>query len=216
MQIKGAIFDLDGTLLDSMWVWERVDREFLAKRGFSVPPDYGDAIAPLGFPAAAAYTVKRFGLQEEPQAIMKEWNEMAVWEYSHEVGLKPNAERFLKRLKEAGIGLAVATASHEELFLPALHNNGILELFDAVVTVHEVKRGKGFPDIYERAADLLGLPAKDCAVFEDIYAGVMGARMGGFQVVGVRDASSAGDEMRIREAADYYIKDYAEMDPVLF
>lgn len=214
MKKKGAIFDLDGTLLDSMWVWERVDAEFLAKRGFTVPEDYGETISPLGFFAAAEYTIQRFGLTETPEDILNEWNAMAIREYSEEIQLKPGAGKLLERLKRDGIRLAVATASHEELFVPALKKNGILELFDAVVTVQEVKRGKGFPDIYERAAGKLALAPAECVVYEDIYAGIAGAKDGGFQAVGVYDAFSARDEAKIRERADYYIRDYAELEKI--
>ena len=202
---------MDGTLLDSMGVWERVDREFLAKRGYEVPDDYGITIAPMGFHGAAEYTIRRFGLAERAEDILREWNEMARKEYAETVGLKPNAGRYLRYLAGKGVRLAVATASHEELFLPALKHHEILELFGAIVTVYEVKRGKGFPDVYEKAAEKIGLDPGDCVVFEDIYAGVKGARDGGFQVIGVYDAMSAGDEDKIRELAGEYIKDFAQL-----
>lgn len=211
MKAKGAIFDLDGTILDSMGVWERVDREFLAKRGYEVPEDYGITIAPMGFHKAAEYTIERFGLKERAEDILREWNELARREYAEVVELKPNAGRYLRYLAERGVRLAVATASHEELFLPALRHLGILDLFEAVVTVYEVKRGKGFPDVYEEAARRIGLAPADCLVFEDIYAGVKGAYDGGFEVIGVYDEMSAEDEGKIRGLAKRYITDFAQL-----
>ena len=73
MEIKGAIFDLDGTLLDSMWVWNQVDIDFLGKRGFDVPPDYPKAIAAMGFHETAEYTIKRFDLKEKVKDVIAEW-----------------------------------------------------------------------------------------------------------------------------------------------
>ena len=87
-QYKGAIFDLDGTLLDSMRVWDDIDVAFLKKRGLEVPPDYQEAITPLGFLEAARYTIRRFGFPETPEELIQEWHQMAVDAYTYEVELK--------------------------------------------------------------------------------------------------------------------------------
>ena len=208
---QGAIFDLDGTLLDSMWAWTKVDEVFLAKRGIAMPSDYGAAIAPLGFEKAAGYTIERFGLKESVEAILKEWDELVRYEYANEVALKPGAYEYLKKLKNSGIRIAAATASKRDLFLPTLRRNGILEWFDAIVTTDEVARGKGWPDVYLEAAKRLALAPEACLVFEDIIAGVKAASDGGFDVIGVYDASSASDEERIRALTVRYITDFSQM-----
>ena len=111
-EIKGAIFDLDGTLLDSSWVWDKVDVRFLGERGFEVPADYVDAISPLGAKRAAVYTIERFGLYDEnPDEIVREWIEMAKQEYANEVICKPLAKEYLENLHRRGIKMAVATSS---------------------------------------------------------------------------------------------------------
>ena len=104
-QYKGAIFDLDGTLLDSMRVWEDIDVAFLKKRGLEVPPDYQEAITPLGFLEAARYTIRRFGFPETPEELIQEWHQMAVDAYTYEVELKDGAAEYLRYLKEKGIRL---------------------------------------------------------------------------------------------------------------
>lgn len=205
---QGAIFDLDGTILDSMWVWEAVDREFLGRRNLEVPKDYVDAIAPLGFERAAEYTIKRFALPQSVEEIVAEWYQMARDAYQNRVGLKDGAGEYLEYLKARSIPMAVATSSDESLFIPALRRNGIYDFFDAFVTVKEVARGKGFPDIYEEAARRIGCVPGRCVVFEDIRQGIEGAAAGGFGTVAVHEKHSADDQEQLRAAADYYIYSY--------
>lgn len=202
---KGAIFDLDGTLLDSMYVWNKIDRDFLGKRGFEVPPDYIDIITPMGFHETARYTIERFGLNESEDAVIDEWNAMAIDEYSHFVKLKPNAREFLLSLRERGIKLAVATATMPELCYAALKNNGIEDLFDNITFISEVGRGKGFPDVYLKAAEKMGVSPSECAVFEDIPTGIAGANAGGFYTVGVYEKTSAHFEDIMKKTANEFI-----------
>lgn len=188
--IEGAVFDLDGTLLDSSWVWEKVDEKFLGDRGFQVPDDYVDEISPLGAERAAVYTIERFGLNEDKNDIVREWIEMAKKEYATEVVCKPYAKEFLEELHKLNIKMAVATSSDRELFMKTLEREGILKYFQKIVTVDEVERGKGYPDIYEEAARRIKVNPHKCLVFEDILAGVTGASLGEFNVVAVFDEKS--------------------------
>lgn len=207
----GAIFDLDGTLLDSMGVWRQLDVDFLGRRGLAVPRDYLEAITPLGFERAAEYTIKRFGFSESPEEIIDEWMEMAKDSYAHRVDLKSNAKAYLEKLAELGIPIAAATSSDRDLVIPALKRNGIFDMFHSVVTVRDVTRGKGFPDIYEKAAELLGENPGRCAVYEDILEGIRGANMGGFYSVGVYDPESEFNREAIRRESRHYIEDFEEL-----
>lgn len=206
--LKGVIFDLDGTLLDSMNVWERIDEEFLGSRGFEVPSDYIEVITPLGFRETARYTIKRFGLDEKEDDIIAEWTQMAIEAYGHRVELKPNAKKFLISLRERGIKLAIATATMPELCYAALKNNGIEDFFDNITFINEAGRGKGFPDVYLLAAERMGVNPYECVVFEDIPAGISGANMGGFYTVGVYEKTSAHLEKQMREIADEFIYEF--------
>ncbi len=132
---RGAIFDLDGTLVDSMGVWRQIDVDFLGKRGLSVPPDYLDAITPMGFEAAADYTIERFGFPENREEIIREWYDMAIYAYANTVPLKKGAMEYLQMLKEQNIKMAVATASDKQLVIPALTNNGVIDMFDNIKKV---------------------------------------------------------------------------------
>ena len=208
-RIRGAIFDLDGNLLDSMHVWAQIDVDFLGKRGIPLPDDYMHAIAHLGAQATAEYTIKRFNLTDTPEELIREWDEMACEHYSQRIELKPHAREYLLKLKAQGVSLGVATANDSSLYTPALKRCGVYELFDSFTTITEVSRGKGFPDIYLRAAEKLGLNAGECTVFEDLCQGVKGANDGGFYTVGVYDSASAMEWENLKKLSDTHINDYS-------
>lgn len=206
-----AIFDLDGTLLDSTGIWEKIDIDFLGKRGILVPEDFMDAIKTHNFQTGSVYVAERFGLAESPEQIAQEWFEMAVKAYAYEIQLKKDADVFLKKLKQMGIKLAVATSSHRSLYEPCLKRNGVYGLFDSFTQTDEVCRGKGHPDVYELAARRSGAAVSECMVFEDILRGAQGAVSGGFFTVGVYDEASAKDAVQMRCICDAYIEDYREL-----
>ena len=209
--LQGAIFDLDGTLLDSLSVRAKIDVLFLQKRGIEVDEEYTRTVTALGFRDAAAYTVRRYNLSERPEDLIAEWVEMARRAYAEDIRLKPGAAEYLAGLREAGVRLGIATALHPENIEDVLANNGIREFFEGIATLTEVSRGKGFPDIYLLAASKIGLAPEHCVVFEDILLGIRGAKAGGFKVVGVLDEYSRHDFPAIREAADHTIGDFTEM-----
>ena len=99
MRLQSAIFDMDGTLLDSMWVWRQIDVDFLGRRGFEVPLDYLEMITPMGYYRAAEYTIERFRLNEQPEDLVQEWHDMAAEAYEKKVELKPHAKEYLLELK---------------------------------------------------------------------------------------------------------------------
>lgn len=208
---RGIIFDLDGTLIDSAHVWTDIDEKFLARRGITVPKDYCKAVSTMHFKAAAVYTNDIFGLNENPDDIVAEWYNMAIDEYSHNIFLKDGAENFLKKVKAIGIKIALATASARELYEAVLKNNGVFELFDFFASTDRVVRGKGFPDVYELACGELGLKPGDCAVFEDIIEGVLGAKAGGFTAVACLEGHFLGDCEKMKQEADFWFDSYNDI-----
>lgn len=145
---KAYIFDLDGTLLDSMGVWDQIDIDFFAKRGIAFPPDYADSISSMTFNEAAAYTIERFALPGSVDDLMREWNDMAAYAYSHAVQMKPHAKEYLTALRDSGAKLAIATSLFAGLCDLALRNNGIDALFDVICNTAETEHGKSQPDIF--------------------------------------------------------------------
>lgn len=207
----GAIFDLDGTLLDSMWVWAEVDEQFLSRRGIAVPADYMAAVLPLGFRETAEYTIRRFGLPERPEDLMAEWDRMVEEAYRERILLKPGAEAYLRSLREGGVRLGVATSMNPRFCLPVLRRNGIADWFDGFAYSHEVPRGKGHPDIYLLAAERIGVRPERCIVFEDIPAGARGAKAGGFTVCGVYDPANDSQQAELRDLSDVYVNAFTEL-----
>ena len=167
-QGKGAIFDLDGTLLDSMGVWDQVDVDFLAKRGIEVPDDYMQKVAAMQFRQIAEYTIARFSLSDTPEALMEEWDHMARVMYATVVEAKPYAREYLESLKASGAKLAVATSLPPMLREPAMRHVGIFDYFDEVVSVDDAGDiGKDRPDVYLLALARCGADAACAAAIED-------------------------------------------------
>lgn len=204
MRHKGFIFDLDGTLLDSMDVWAQIDERFLAKRGLPVPEDYINQICARSFEEAAIYTIGQFHMEDTVQSIIDEWNEMALYEYSHHVGLTAGAWNYLNTLKAAEKKLAIATALPRSLFEPCLRNNGIFELFDVICSTEECRAGKGSPEFFTKVAQKLGVRPAECVVFEDVLPAVKSAKCAGMQVYGIYDKYSENDRNAIIRIADGY------------
>jgi len=206
--MKAYIFDLDGTLLDSMDVWKNIDIEFLEKRGITVPKDYSEAISMMTFFEAAPYTVERFNLSCTAEELTQEWNDMAAFAYGHTVQLKPFAKDYLLALKEHGAKLAVATSLFSNLTELSLRNHGIYDLFDVICTTEEAGFGKSHPVVFNLTAQKLGVEPRDCLVFEDIYEAVKSAKSIGMSVCGVYDKSSDVNWEKIKKLADFTIVDF--------
>lgn len=211
MNFKGAIFDLDGTIFKSMHVWRQIDYDFLGKRNLEVPTDYLDKIVSMNFDEAAEFTIKRFGFCDTKEEIIKEWFDMAVYSYGHDVGFKPHAKEYLDYLKSKKIPLAIATSSDEELYTAAFKNLGLMNYFDTIVTAKETGCGKNKPDIYIEAAKRLNMSPNECVVFEDIYNGMLSAQSAGFFTVIMEDESSKRQKEKLKEEADIYITDFSEL-----
>ncbi len=207
---NGAIFDLDGTLLDSLHVWEDIDVRFLEKYGHRATPDYTREVTMLGFRKAAEYTVERYALSASPEEVIREWNEMSEEAYARTIQLKPGAREYLLSLRDHGVQLGIATALDPSRVRDVLVNNSVYDLFSSQTTLHEVSRGKGFPDIYLLEAQKLGIPPDQITVYEDLLQGVRGAKAGGFTVCGVYDSYTGDDWQEIVRIADRIIVDYRE------
>ena len=208
--IRAAVFDLDGTLIDSAQIWREVDEEFFARRGMSVPEGYAEEIAHLGFAESAALTVRRHLPQEDAAAIVEEWRALSLSKYREEEGaryFKPGAAELVAAMRAAGLRLCVATASSPEFFLPILRAGGIADLFDAFVTVADAGKNKSFPDIFYRSAQQLHVPTASCAVFEDNAKALAAAKSAGMRTCAVYDGQAEAAWTAMCAEADLAVYD---------
>lgn len=210
-EMQGVLFDLDGTLIDSMWIWEQIDDEFLGEYGLLVPEDLHDEIEGMSFSETAVYFKNRFHLPLSLEEIKHIWNAMAMDKYLNVVPLKPGILEFLEWLKARGIPVGIATSNSRELVDGVLAARGIVEYFSSVVTGCEVNAGKPAPDIYLHVAGALSVPPSACMVFEDIPAGILAGKRAGMTVTAVEDDFSAALREEKKRLADYYIRDYREL-----
>lgn len=208
---KGAIFDLDGTLLDSMNIWHDVDVEFFKRRNLPLDSGYVDIIKNMHLPAAAVYTKKKYNLEESAEQIVDEWLQLCREAYLSNVDLKPGVYNYLQKLHDKGVRMAFATASEKIVCEQTLKNHGIYDFFTDFAYVSEINIGKTEPDIYLLACERIGLNPHECIVFEDIIEGIRSAKKANFITCGVYDKSSEQDTDEIRNIADYYIKSFDEL-----
>lgn len=213
--IKAVIFDLDGTLIDSMWVWNTIDKNYFSNRNMDLPKNLKSQIEHLSFDETAAYFKNNFGILDTIEEIKNEWNNYAYVEYLNNVKLKPGVIEFLSLLKKSHIKIGLATSNSKSLLEVVLHANGIYHYFDSITLTDEVSRGKTFPDVYLLAAKKLGVSPTECIVFEDILPAIKGAKAAGMKVVGVYDDSSKEQEEEIIDYADMYITEYNELIPAI-
>ncbi len=207
---EAVLFDLDGTLIDSMWMWPAIDVEYLGRFGLTVPDDLGRSIDGKSFTETAIYFKERFGLKDSIDTIKKTWNDMAHDIYCTKVPLKKGVLRFLKHLKERGIKTAIGTSNSIELANDVVKSVGIDKYFDTIITACMVSAGKPKPDIYLKAANDLGVEPKKCLVFEDIPQGIMAGKNAGMTAIAIEDNYSLSLTGTKKQLADYYIKDFDE------
>lgn len=208
MKIKGAIFDLDGTLLDSMPVWKELGSMYVNYKGLTPADDMQKSLKPMSLLQAAMYFQANYGIQLSEAEILDEFLELVKKTYFYEAKLKEGAKRFLLKLNKAGVKLCIATATQRDLAEAALKRLGILDLFCGMVTCQEVCSGKDRPDIYIKALELTGTNKSDTLIFEDALYAVKTAKLAGFKVAGVYDKSSNCDKASIKALADFYISSF--------
>lgn len=210
---KAFLFDLDGTLVDSMWMWGAIDVEYLGKFGLTCPPDLQKAIEGMSFSETAAYFKKRFALEASLEEIKADWISMSIEKYRSQVPPKPGTEAFLSWAAKQNIKMAVCTSNGREMVDAVLSSLNLARYFDCIITGCEVAAGKPSPDIYLEAARRMKVSPEECAVFEDVPAGILAGKRAGMEVFAVEDEYSLGMEEKKRALSDFYIRDYRELTP---
>lgn len=213
MHVKYIIFDMDGTLLDSLSVWADSDREFITGLGLEYEPKCSLAMKKMHFDSACEYLVKEFSLPFSAEETGKRILEIVEEHYINGVPLKDGAEEFLAAAKKAGIKMCVATSNKKSLAEASLKAKGIMDYFEFVLTSDEVGCGKESPEIFLKAAERLGTVPSETAVFEDSIHAVLSAKSAGFKVVGVYDPLCPEEFEEIEKYADMSVKSFKEVIP---
>ena len=210
--IDAVIFDMDGTLLDSMWIWPDIDDVFLAKYNLDKPEGFHEGMEGKSYPETAQYFLDLFPtLTHTIEEIMDEWNEMAHDRYISQVQLKRGAKEFISFIRKTGIKTGIATSNSRFLVNDTLKALGIEALFDSVRTSCEAGAGKPAPDVYLLVASDLSVNPERCLVFEDVPMGILAGINAGMKTCAVYDDFTRPQDERKRELADYYMNDFYDI-----
>ena len=210
--IKGAIFDLDGTLLDSMFIWDTIGEEYLRSLGKEPHEDLKETFMTLTLEEAAVYYREHYGVTLSVKEIVDGVNAMVEQTYRTKVTLKPGIAEYLAWLKENGVRMCVATVTDRYLVEETLERLGVRHYFSEIFTCAEVGFGKDKPVIYQKALEHLETEKRDTYVFEDMLFALNTAKTDGFPTVGVYDRHEAHQD-DLKELSDYYVLDFT--DPIL-
>lgn len=214
--VKGVIFDLDGTLIDSMKVWNEIDKEFLRENGIENPPgNISEIMRRMTVEESAEYFISRFGLSCTKEYVIKRIEELVRIQYEEKIPLKPFVQELLDFLDGRGILYGVATATYKSLAGAALERLGIIERMKYLLTDEEFPMGKTSPGIFMYAAKLMNANPCEVLVAEDSLHCIEAASRAGFVTVGVYDEVSAPLRNEIEKTADYYVENLKEIKKII-
>lgn len=208
--ITGMIFDVDGTLLDSMPVWDHSGEQYLKTLGIDAPPSLGKILFSKTMQQGAVYLKQTYGMKQSEEEIQAGILDVVRQAYQNEVPLKHSARTFLEALKAAGKPMIVVTSTNRELILAAFRRLCLLSYFQEIMTCSEFGSGKDQPEIFHAAANKIQSPPASTWVVEDGLYAIRTAKRAGYPVIGTSDDSSKDDEQQIRQLANYFVTDFAQ------
>lgn len=209
--IAGAVFDVDGTLLDSMSIWDTVGVDYLRSIGFKPKENLNEVFKDMSLDQAARYYQTEYGVTLSVEEITEGVNALLEDFYRHRAALKLGAGELVRELSRRGVKLCVATATDRYLVEAALERCGVLSCFGRIFTCGEVGHGKNEPHIFEAALRFLGTVREETLVFDDALYAVRTAKKAGFPVAAVYDSHEKG-QAQVRALADVYLENLAQPD----
>lgn len=210
--VEAIIFDMDGTLVDSMWIWPSIDDDYLAKYNLAKTDSFHEDMEGMSYTEVAQFFLDTFPeLDLTLEEVMDEWMDMAYDKYMTQVELKEGVHDFILEMRRQGKKIGIATSNARKLVDDTLRALEVEELFDAVRSACEVAAGKPSPDVYLLVAEEMGVSPANCLVFEDVPMGILAGKNAGMRVCAVEDDFSRPQVDRKKELADYYIQDYHDI-----
>ncbi|MCL2425243.1 MAG: HAD family phosphatase [Oscillospiraceae bacterium] len=203
-EIKGVIFDLDGTLIDSMWIWGDVAEKYVRSHGGTPSPTFREELRTLNTTEEAQYYIDKFGVNLPVEEVIIGRDDMMLEHLKTVVQLKTGVMQVLKELKKRGIRICIATATERRLVEPSIERHGLGEYIEHIFTCTEENTSKSSPDIYFQAAEFLGTDINQTLVVEDALYAMKTAKEAGFVVAGVYDKVSDDEQDEIKSVCDYY------------
>lgn len=211
MKVKGAVFDADGTLFDSMSVWDGAAEEYLCSIGFEPRENLTERFKNMSMQDSAEFYRDEYGVRLSVGEIIDGVNRLIAGRYKNDVLAKSGVKEFLFMLKKIGTRMCIATATDERLIRAALERNGISSYFDRIFTCAEVGANKSSPEIYENALLYLGTNREDTVVFEDSYNAAKTAKGAGFKVAAMYD-STENEQDGLKSISDWYFMNFYEAE----
>ena len=214
-KIQAVIFDVDGVLFDSMWMWDELDEKYLRSLGLEMREETTKAVSKMSFEEAAGYLRVEYRLDLTVEEIVGQIQDMVRNFYYQEVTLKAGMRRMLENLARRGIPAVIASASDLDMLEHALTRCQIRPMIKKVFTCSEVGAGKTRPDVFLAAAEYLGVQPEHCLIVEDSLHAIETAIQAGFVTAGVYDESSRLEQDDIRNQVTYYVGEQETIDSLL-
>lgn len=209
--MRGAIFDVDGVLLDSMGVWHKVTDRFFRVHGLTLSDEQAASYKDMTLEESLPLINEKYNLKMSFDEMYAQFRSMVAEEYKYNIALKPYAREYLKSLHDAGVKIAVATSGYEGMCADAFKRTGIINYIDAYTFSSEVGCNKSKPDIYLLAARRIGENPTCCTVYEDIVPGIRSASEAGFRTCAVYDETNADETDVLKRLSDRYITGWKEL-----